>query len=290
LRHRRGAGLSGGKRKTERGDARGGGLCLLPLCVLNSEAFRTASPRAIKVLLAICAKHNGSNNGRIGLGFRGLADWCDCQNHAANNQALGELVSRGLLAVECEHPRAQRLSTEYRLTFVATDGTPATNDYRHWQIGDAGTVQKRSVGNFGVAATETGKPASVAITATGGETSRCDYHNGVHAKAPLLSADPVVMAATHIGKPFGGVSASPEEPLQLSAAPDPDELRGRVTVALEAAGRGAQGQLAAYAQIRPAALSKFLRDSGSLNDAARIRLTMALPKIRGPGRKAASGQ
>jgi hypothetical protein len=45
--------------------------------------------------------------------------------------------------------------------------------------------------------------------------------------------------------------------------------------------RGSQGQLAALASIRPAALSKFLRNSGPLNDQARIRLTMALPKVVG---------
>ena len=273
-----------GKRKTERGDARGGEFFLLPHCVLNSEAFRTASPRAIKVLLAVCAKHNGFNNGRIGIGFRELAEWCDCQNHTANNQALGELCNRGLLSVEVEHPRAQRLSTEYRLTFVSTGDAPATNDYLHWKRGDAGTIQKRSVGNFGVATTATGKPASVATIATGEETSRCDYRNGVHAKPPFLVVDPVAITATHIVQPFGGQSASPRESTQntdghLSAAPDPEELRDRVTAAIEAAGRGSQGQLAALAQIRPAALSKFLGDTGSLNDAARIRLTMALPRI-----------
>ena len=41
----------------------------------------------------------------------------------------------------------------------------------------------------------------------------------------------------------------------------------------------AQGQLAALASIRPAALSKFLSNGGALNDLARIRLTLALPKI-----------
>jgi hypothetical protein len=33
------------------------------------------------------------------------------------------------------------------------------------------------------------------------------------------------------------------------------------------------------AAIRPAALSKFLNGAASLNEASRIRLTMALPKI-----------
>ena len=272
------------KRKTQKADSRGGGFFLLPHCLLTSEAFRTASPRAIKVLLALCAKHNGFNNGRIAMGFRDLADWTDCQNHAANSAALGELVGRGFVAVECEHPRAQRLSNEYRLTFMPTEGAAATNDYLHWKRGDAGTVQKRKIGNFRVAtiATETTDP--VATIATGEETSRCDYHNGVHAKPPFSEGHPVAIVATHILQPYEGLPESPSKSPQngggpLSSAPDAGVLRQRVASVLGGAARGSQGQLAALAHIRPAALSKFLSGGGSLNDHARIRLTVALPKI-----------
>ena len=277
-----------GKCKTERADARGGRFFLLPHCVLNSEAFRTASPRAIKVLLGICARHTGFNNGKIALGFRDLAEWLNCHNHAANSEAIGELVVRGLLAVECEYPRAQRLSTEYRLTFMPTQDGPATNDYLHWKLGDAGTVQKRRVGNFGVAMTATGKTVTVATVATGEETSRCDYHNGVDANPPFLSDPPVAIVATHIVQPSEGLSQSPSESPSytggpLSAAPDAEELRARVLSVLNDLPRGSQGLLAALASIRPAALSKFLNNSGSLNDQSRIRLTLALPRMAAVG-------
>ena len=275
---------SAGKRKTQKADARGGMFFLLPHCLINSEAFRTASPRAIKVLLALCAKHNGFNNGAIGLGFRDLAEWTDCQNHTANNKALGELIARGLVSLECEHPRAKRLSTEYRLTFIPTEDGPATNDYLTWKHGDAGTRRKRAIGNYRVAiiATETAIP--VAITATGDETSRCDDRNGVHAKQPFLESPPVAIVATHILNHMRGPASSletspPNGGGPISAAPDADELRGRVLTVLGNAARGSQGQLAAMAQIRPAALSKFLNHHGPLNDRARIRLTLALPKV-----------
>lgn len=285
--------MSGGKRKAQKGDARGGRFFLLPHCLLNSQAFRTASPRAIKVLLALCARHDGFNNGVIGLGFRDLAEWMDCQNHTANNQALGELIARGLVEVECEHPRAQRLSTEYRLTFVPTENGPATNDYLNWKRGDAGTVLKRKIGNFRVATTATESPVRVATTATGEETSRCDNRNGVDEKPPFPSSPPVAITATHIGKPYGGLSKSSlKSPSNaggpISAAPDPDELRRRVQAILDDAERGSQGQLAAMAAIRPAALSKFLSNSGSLNEQARIRLTCALPKVAARNRERVS--
>lgn len=283
--------MSGGKRRAQKGDARGGRFFLLPHCVLNSEAFRTASPRAIKVLMALCAKHDGFNNGRICLGFRELAQWTECQNHAAHNEALGELVARGLAAVECEHPKAKRLSTEYRLTFLPTEDRAATNEYLTWKRGDAGTKRKRNKGNFVVAVTATGLAETVATTATGEETSRCEDHNGGHVKLPFSSSPPVAITATHIGNHTGGSSGSRSAslPNTRSIAPDPNDLRQRIQAVLADAERGSQGQLAAMAAIRPAALSKFLSNSGSLSDQARIRLTCALPKVaaRNPERATA---
>jgi hypothetical protein len=276
--------LSRDRSKTEKGDSRGGGFLLLPHCLLNSEAFRTASPRAIKVLFALCSKHTGFNNGRIAAGFRDLAEWMDCQNHAANSMAIGELVGRGIVAVECEHPKARRLSTEYRLTFIRTEDARATNDYLHWKRGDAGTVRKRQFGNPRVAAVATDTANPVATNDTAGETSRCDHGNSDDVKPPVFGPLPVAIVSTHIFQPSDARSASPNKSSQvhgghLSAAPDEEELRERVLFALGNAARGSQGQLAALAAIRPAALSKFLHNGGSLNDGSRLRLTLALPKI-----------
>jgi hypothetical protein len=277
--------VSGGKRKTEKADSRGGAFFLLPHCVLTSEAFRTAEPRAIKVLLALCSKHNGFNNGAIGLGFRELAEIIDSQNHKANSRALCQLIERGLVELARDYPRGQRLAREYRLTFVPTGATPATNDYLHWKQGDAGSRrQPPGRGNIRVAIASTRTAVSVVTVTTGRETSRCDDRNGVNGKPPILGPSSVVKAATHIGKPFEGLSKSASKyPLNnngpISAAPNADELRRRVISVLDRAGRGSQGHLAALASVRPAALSKFLHNSGSLNEQARIRLTMALPKV-----------
>jgi hypothetical protein len=276
-----------GGRKTEKADARGGGFFLLPHCVLGSEAFRTASPRAVKLLIVLCAKHNGFNNGAIGLGFRELAELMDSRNNAANSRALCQLIERGFVALEVDHPRGKRLAREYRLTFVPTADGAATNDYLAWREGDAGTCRKRSQGNFRVEPTETRSAPRVEDTETGEETSRFDNSNGVHAKLPFLGPSRVSVTSTHIGNHLGGSSSSPVQSSKspcsvngpLSAAPDPEELRGRVLAVLGETQRGTQGQLAAIAAIRPAALSKYLSGDGSLNDAARIRLTMALPKV-----------
>lgn len=276
--------MSGGKRKAERGDGRGGGFLLLPHCLLASEAFRTASPRAIKVLLALCAKHNGFNNGVIGVGFREMATLVASGNNVANSKALCELMERGLVALARAYPKGQRLANEYRITFINCGAEPATNEYLDWRPGDAGTRAKAQKGNFRASVIETRSPSRVSVASTGEETSRFGSLNANNAKLPISVVSPVSVASTHIVQPLGGSSRSaPQSPRNtggpLSAAPDPEELRTRALAALDAAGRGSQGQLAALASIRPAALSKFLSSCGSLNDQARIRLTLALPKI-----------
>jgi hypothetical protein len=276
--------LSGGKRKAERGDSAGGGFFLLPHRLLASEAFRTASPRAVKVLLALCAKHNGFNNGAIGLGFRELAEMIDSGNHRANGKALCQLMERGLVALGRSYPKGQRLANEYRLTFVQTGDDPATNDYLGWKQGDAGTRKKATGGNFRASKTSTRTAFRVSKTSTGEEISRFENLNGIHENPPFSSSSPVSKTSTHLVKPSGGLSASALVSPQntggpLSAAPDAEGLRVRVLSILDDAARGSQGQLAALAAIRPAALSKFLNNCGPLNDQARLRLTLALPKI-----------
>jgi hypothetical protein len=237
--------------------------------------------------MALCEKHNGFNNGAIGLGFRELARMVDCQNHSANSRALCQLIERGLVVMERDHPRGLRLAREYRLTFVPTGETPATNDYLKWEQGDAGTRRKPpGRRNFRVVTASTRGAVSVAAIAAGGEKSRCEGCNEVDAKALLSRPAPVVMGATHIGKPYVGQPDSPRKSSQnggdtQSAAPDADELRARVQSLLPSAQRGSQGQLAAIAAIRPAALSKFLHSGGSLNDQSRIRLTVAVAKLAG---------
>jgi hypothetical protein len=277
--------VNGEKRKAERGDGRGGRFLLLPHCLFASEAFRTASPRAIKVLLALCSKHSGFNNGAISLGFRELAALIQSGNNAANSQALCELMERGLVALARSYPKGQRLANEYRLTFINCGDHPATNDYLTWKSGDAGTRAKAQKGNFRAAIIETRTASRVSVASADEETSRFDSLNGGHQNSRLSGSSPVSITSAHIVQPFGDLSEASnvprrKRPAAISAAPDAEDLRERVLSVLRSAARGSQGQLAALAAIRPAALSKFLNNSGSLNDQARIRLTLALPRTR----------
>lgn len=282
--------MSGGKRKTEKADARGGPFFLLPQCLLTSEAFRTLPHRAVHVLLALCSKHNGFNNGAIGLGYRELADLIGSRNNEANQTALCTVMERGFVTLERDYPRGHRLAHEYRLTFVPTATGPATNDYLQWQPGDAGThTSTRKIRKKRVAMIETRRADRVAMIETGAETSRCDDRNGGHENPPFSPCGPVAMVATHIVQPSVGLSPStlkspPNSGGPVSAAPDSDELRSRTLALLRNLGRGWQGCLAQQAGIPGGTLSKFLNRDGPLNEQARIRLTCALPRTEAAAR------
>lgn len=156
-------------------DGGGKAFALLPHAVLESPAYRTASYRARAVLTAIVARFNGFNNGRICLSSKELAVELGCQNYSSNSEAIGELISRGLIALEKSWPRGVRKSHEYRLTFVSSgpEGKvrAATNEYRSWLPGDAGTRVGRFVvkKRLATVATETG--VSSAATTTEGKLS-----------------------------------------------------------------------------------------------------------------------
>lgn len=283
--------MRSGQRKAEKPDSRGGKYLLMPHCLLASEAYRTASPRALKVLTAMCLKHNGFNNGRIGVSCRDLAEAIDSQDHGANLRAIGELVSRGLVVIEGDHAKGKRLAREYRLTFIPTETSSATHDYLHWQQGDAGSRRKcdpRNKGNKRVGETSTVRPVSVGETSTVrkqtvGETSTAETFN--RENPPFFKSASVEESPAHIvasvSRPVRSTSKSAHNSNDLSsAAPDAEELRERAKALLASLGRGFQNKLATDANIPAGSLSKFLNYDAPLNDRARLRLTCAMPKTQ----------
>jgi hypothetical protein len=272
------------KSQSETGDRRGGGYFLLPLCLLESDAWRAASPMAIKLLLALCSRHNGHNNGKITLSQREAADAIGRRNYRAIGHGFGELHALGLAVVEADHPKLSRMAREYRLTFLPTKGgkVAATNEYVHWRPGDAGSR------NFGVegAATET------RVSAEGVAAGRKVSAEGVAADGGEMAEFVDVSAATgsthiinHTGqspypKKNGRQNASGASAIRagaVSAAPPVEELRDRALRHLAAFGRGSQSRLAGQAAIVPGTFSRFLK-GGPLNEQARIRLACAFPR------------
>jgi hypothetical protein len=271
-------------------DGRGGRFALLPHCLTASDAYRLASFRAKAIVAVVAARFDGFNNGHICLSARELADALGCQNHRANSTALGECIARGLLVCERPHPRGSRLSPEYRLTWVSSGAAgkvqPATNDYLHWQAGDAGTKPTRNIGKNRPVAIATETSLSVVTTATERKQTvaaiaTAETANDVN--PPFLVEPSVAAIATHIVSHRGGSKTHPPRSRDIangpiSAAPDAVELRKRMLGVLARLPRGFQGRLAQAASVPPGTLSKFLNHDGPLSEQARIRLTCALPK------------
>ncbi len=285
-------------------DGGGKAFALLPHAVLESPAYRTASYRARAVLTAIVARFNGFNNGRICISSKELAIELGCQNYSSNSEAVGELISRGLIVLEKSWPRGVRKSHEYRLTFVSSgpDGKvrSATNEYRPWQPGDAGTRVGRFVGKKRLAtvATETG--VSSAVTTTEGKLSTAVAATEtlpINGKAPNFPLPSLATVTAHIGSHRGGSRSDPSITLKtaggphdeksrvITCAPSTDELRGRAQSYISKHGRGSQGLLATKAGILGGTFSKFLNNDGPLNEHARVRLACAFPRAEAAAAK-----
>ena len=257
------------------------------MCLVTSEAFRTASPRSIKALLVLGQHHSGFNNGKIGLGFRELAEGMDSQYHAGNIAAVGELIARGIVALSAEYPKGQRLAREYRLTFIPTATGPATHDYINWTVGDAGTRYKSTfvkagTRKNGLADTATETPQTAAVTATELEKAVALITTGkkdTHGNPPFLADVPVEVSATHIVNQFAPLSGVPKNPPEIAAGPQADELRHRANELIERIGRGTQGKLAKEAGVSAASMSRFLNNASDLDNSTRVQLSLAIPKV-----------
>jgi len=279
--------------KAKKADARGGTYFLLPSCVIKSEAWRTASPRAIKALLAVGERFNGFNNGKIAIGARELAQALDCQNHHANTAALIELQARGFIEQTSTFPRGSRMAREFRITFIPVGDDKATHEYLDWKAGDPGTTRKKRVATI---ATE--KPLSVVTTATDVKLSVAAIateKNRIDENPPVSKLSSVAAVATHIFNHLGDAPPDPSNHVKNasgprsvnSAAPSNEELRERALVHLDHFGRGSQGRLAHQARIPAGTFSRFLRN-GPLSEDARVRLACALPRTETAERRGAA--
>lgn len=105
-------------------DAGLGRFAALPHDVLCSPGFLAASPAARAVLLELIRLHNGSNNGRIGLGVREAAARCNISKATAS-RAFQELADCGLveLVEKGSFRERRRLASTFRLLWLRCDVT-----------------------------------------------------------------------------------------------------------------------------------------------------------------------
>lgn len=124
-----------GRRRVQadcKADTRGGRWAGIPVCVIESAAYRHSSVHARAILVELVARMMGYNNGRIAVSQRQLVESLACAPRKVV-RGIAELMEHGLIDVQTEGKWKERMAREYRLTFVTTKGGPATNDYLRWK-------------------------------------------------------------------------------------------------------------------------------------------------------------
>jgi hypothetical protein len=123
------------RRADRKGRSKGGQPFLkLEKWIFQHPAFRALTLTARALLLELIARHNGSNNGCIGLGEREAAAALQLSDRAAVRRAFAELQERGFIVCTrrggFNRKAGPNRASEWRLTFEPTpDGQPATKEF-----------------------------------------------------------------------------------------------------------------------------------------------------------------
>lgn len=286
-----------GKRKARadcRADTRGGPWAGIPVCVVNSPAYRHLSLWARAILVELVARMNGYNNGKIAISITEICEALGNSNRGKASKAIAELMEHGFIDVTMQADWKERLAREYRLTFVTTAYPPfgATNEYRNWTPagksgGNASLPVKGVSGNASlpdsVSAGNDALPRIVAYkrkTATFGGSANPVSGND----ASLLIYNHTPPQETGNGnKPDStGNTGGPLQPVPPSEGGDGQSataIRDKVKSLLRVSPVGTQSRLAEAARIPGGTLSKFLSGDGPLSSAHVTRLLLNIDKL-----------
>jgi hypothetical protein len=101
--------------------------------LLNSEAYKTLDARAVKILIDIWKRHNGTNNGTITFSVREAAEIGVPRMVASRMLAL--LVERGFLAVvrNSAFTVKTKQARTWRLTAEPYAGAQGSKDFMRWK-------------------------------------------------------------------------------------------------------------------------------------------------------------
>ncbi|OYX62753.1 MAG: hypothetical protein B7Y89_07650 [Novosphingobium sp. 32-60-15] len=247
-----------------------GNFIMLPRAVMESVAWRHASMRARSILLVLLFHHNGWNNGTLAISVKQIGKALGNQNHAANGQALAELMQFGFIECTSGADHGQAKARTYRITFVSTgEGKRtefATHEYQAWRPTSGakkqfGRAKTKTPMKFGDAVTATPDMKSVAMTAP-----HMKFHDAItatlEAEIAGVSTDSsgAIIAPYLINQsspvprlsPVSGISPSQHDDSTMTPI---SELRDWVRDAITAI--GAAKILAKDAGIPEATLSRF---------------------------------
>ena len=126
------------KRKRRKADATGRSagaerFWMLTYSMATSAAFRSLGGAALKVLVELRCKFDGTNNGELFLSYKDAAEKLGL-GRASIHRAFAELQDKGFV----RQTRAGHWYSHRAATWAVTDrpiqaGEPAPNDWRRWQ-------------------------------------------------------------------------------------------------------------------------------------------------------------
>ncbi len=102
--------------------------------ILKRPAWKSLTPREVRVLLLLLERHNGSNNGRIGLSVRDAANLGNMAQGTAK-KAFDVLIAKGFVKRHLVGSFNQkvRLASEYELTHLRYGNKPPTKEFVFWR-------------------------------------------------------------------------------------------------------------------------------------------------------------
>jgi len=106
----------------------------VPHRMIESEAWRSLSPPAIKVWMQLRSRYNGSNNGALSLSYADAGNLLGL-GRSTIKKAFDELEEKGFIElIKLGHWHGRK-ATEWRVTDEGFKGKPATQEWRNWKPG-----------------------------------------------------------------------------------------------------------------------------------------------------------
>lgn len=249
----------------------GGSYVSVPRSLLSSAAWIDLGSRGRCIVLALCARFSGYNNGAIPISIEEIGQALGNQNHGANSKALARAIDLGIVECMVDANHHQGRAREYRLTFIETGPpkarVPATHEYRSHNR----TREKK--GQF-FAAQSAGKSdvSTAEITASSKLSAEDFAGSGIMESSNLGVLPPVGTSALIFNHPCG--SQGHIRGGREGALVSPGDLREWTRLVVASYGHGTQRQMARDAAISEPSLSKFLHGRG-LPERHRASLQMA---------------
>ena len=104
----------------------------LPYSMTQSEAWRSLSGNAVKLLIELCTGFSGTNNGDLSVGLDRAAKllWV---GKSSVSRAYAELVEKGFVRKIKPGSWIKGQATTWRVTFLPHGKEHKTNEWRQWK-------------------------------------------------------------------------------------------------------------------------------------------------------------